>query len=656
MNLGSQNLDALPLETLQQIAGRLHETHRPSLCAFSLASEQCHQAALPEIFREIRLTVRNLDALQRKVDTLVEILTRTASARHVRYLSIKGFLRLDDEEGPAADEDSSTGFSRIYGLDDILPDEEPILEGSRVLSDEPVIARYSEQDMAWLPVIGLVKILPRLDTLVYNCPNQFPPSLLDALHEHQPQCRLHHLTFRMRSLLSDVPDPYEMALATSPCLHRVRVACAPQDSSWSPDFNEKAVMELAAGLAPNLKEVAMVTLCVKRSWSNHRPGAQWQGLPGFVPGAGVGSLTSLSLKTQVHEWPNLLINWAKHIDLANLRRLALGGVVDRDSRVGINDELMEWVAQNCSFPRVKALTLHLGHNFWWDPRPISTEKAIALLRSFEPLEELSVAGPLRPEILGAILSRHGPALRKLSLHSTTDPYDGPNDLHRQSVHMSFGKEHILQIRDRCPALQELGVPVKRTKSDAAEAEIYKILGTMKRLRSLFLLLDCSEWRVTRDSTYNPPFEGEDDEPMVPLNWLKMGHLRDTFMNCAVDEALARSIWDTICQHKDGVQLQSLKLWTTGGGEFGTFTPRALYSDVIDHLSRSWLIKRAVGDVIEVREMGRRAREMDDEEMIGWFTSDEAQDSYLMRILRRIWPRKEGSRDWRDDWSSLPLQV
>lgn len=655
MDPSRENLDALPLETLQQIAGHLHETHRPSLYAFSSASEQCHQAALPEVFREIRLRVRNCQALQRKVDALIEILTRTDSARHVRCLSIKGFLDLDDDGGSADDATPAMCWHRKISFDGNLPDEEPILASgaSHVRSNGPVIARSSEEDMAWAPVVGLVKMLPRLDTLVYSCRNQFPPSLLDALHGYQPQCRLHHLTFHMRTLLSDIPDPYEMALATSPCLHRVKVACGPWDDSGGIDYNGEAAMELAAGLAPNVKEVAMAVLCRKRTWINHRPRAPWRGLPGSVPGAGIGSLTSLSLYSQVEWSPDLLLDWAKHIDFGSLRRLALGGGSRHESRVGMKDEMMGWIAQNCSFPRLKALTLHLRRGSVRAERPGYTENATALLRSFEPLEELSVAGPLEPEMLNAILSRHGPTLRKLSLHSIERSYEASNSRH---LPMVFGKEQALQIRAQCPALQELDMPVKRTKSDAAEAEIYKILGTMARLRSLFLILDCSEWRVTRDSTYSPPFEGEDDEPTEVLDWLKNGHLRDTFMNCAVDGALARSIWDTISQHKDGVQLQSLKLYTTSGGEFGKYTTHSVHDDVIDHLSRSWLIKRVVGDVIEVREMGRRERKMDDEETTGCFRSDEAQDSYVMRILRRIWPRKEGSRDWRDDWSSLPLQV
>lgn len=668
MDRNSQSLDGLALETLQQIAGHLHETHRPSLYAFSLASRKCHKAALLEVFREIHLRVCNRQALQQDVDALIDILSRTDSARHVRYLSIKGFLRLDAEAtgdsgagtGTSADEDNHLKYYKSTGMDEILPDEEPTHGGSHVCHDEPVIAKSSEQDMAWAPVVSLIKILSRLDTLVYDCRNQFPPSLLDALHEQQPQCKLHHLTFRMRSLLSDVPDPYEMALATSPCLYRVKVACAERDSVGAFDYNEEAMMELVAGLAPNLKELVVVALYPELSWRFDQPRAPWRGLPGFVPGAGIGSLTSLSFISHVMWSPGLLRTWAKHTDFGNLRQLALGGGYKVENNVGMDDEMMEWIAQNCFFPRLKTLDIRLERNDMWVEKPNYADNAIALFKALEPLDELSVVGPLEPEILDVILSRHGPTLRKLSLRSTECPYVASNSRQRQDVPMVFRKEHISQIQTQCPALQELTVPVKRTKSDWVEADIYKTFGKMERLRSLFLVLDCSEWRVRRDSTYNPlngdDYDSRKVEPSI-YDRLKEGHLQEAFINCAVDEMLARSIWDTISRHKVGTPLGSLKLWTTGGGKFGDSS--FILDGVFDHLSRSWLVERVVGDVVDVRELGRRAREMRDEEMTKrsrWGSSWDLERSLSTEIIGRIWPRRVGSKDWREDWFSFPLQV
>jgi hypothetical protein len=51
-----------------------------------------------------------------------------------------------------------------------------------------------------------------------------------------------------------------MELATSPSLYRLDVVCAWRDSDGDDDFNLEAAMDLASGLAPNLKEVSFFEL------------------------------------------------------------------------------------------------------------------------------------------------------------------------------------------------------------------------------------------------------------------------------------------------------------------------------------------------------------------------------------------------------------
>lgn len=188
MDCNRQKLDGLPFEMLQQIAGHFYDTHRASLQAFGLANRRCHRATLPVSFREIRLQVRNGRALQRDVDALSKILSRADAARHVRHLKIKGFMssaadgsgNWEDEEGVWNVDAREVARYKASGIEEILPDEEPIHK-TRHIPCGPVIAKYSEEDMKWAPVVELVKIIPHLSTMVYDCRNQFPPSLLDAL-------------------------------------------------------------------------------------------------------------------------------------------------------------------------------------------------------------------------------------------------------------------------------------------------------------------------------------------------------------------------------------------------------------------------------------------------------------------------------------------
>lgn len=52
---------------------------------------------------------------------------------------------------------------------------------------------------AWLPLAEYLPRLPGLTDLMYTCPNQMSLCLLDALHRHHPNCRLHVSTFNLRA-------------------------------------------------------------------------------------------------------------------------------------------------------------------------------------------------------------------------------------------------------------------------------------------------------------------------------------------------------------------------------------------------------------------------------------------------------------------------
>lgn len=258
------------------------------------------------------------------------------------------------------------------------------------------------------------------------------------------------------------------------------------------------------------------------------------------------------------------------------------------------------------------------------------------------------------QMVDAVLSHHGQTLKKLSLHPS-------KKTNGRNIPLEFTKDRVLQIETQCPVLEELTIPVKRNKSSASKARIYRYFSKIKSLRSLFLILDYSKWQVTRDSAYDARFDGEDRKPLDDgeFAFLKRGELKETIINCAVDEELARSIWKTIVQSKDGRPLDRLKLWPTGMGEYGISTNLpSTFSGIARTLARSWMLERVPRDDQEqdftIRELGQRARTARDEEdtvYLSYFHNPE-----VWEVLRSIWPSKEGSTSWRDDWSSFPLQT
>lgn len=685
--MAQRNLVDLPIEILQHIARLVRGTHRPSFYAFCVTNKRYRLAFVSLIFRELHVSVNDCRVLQNDVNLLLKSLLSTVCGgdvtQHVRNLCLKGSLSLmksdsgevtDDFDGITKHEEQIQRF-QSEGLNELLDENDPFLDKS-LGEEDPFVT--PEENAAWLPVANLTKMLPNLTKMVYNCRNQFPPSLLNALHSHGPQYRLYHHTFRLRSLRpkSDRLGPHELAVATSPCLYSVKLRCGDYIEDGEPDQNPQAIWELVAGLAPNLKEVSVIYLPVTAHQYSSGP-EDWQGLPGFARGQ-TGSLTLLSVTGILPPpvWlPGSLQEWASHIDFSSLRQLSLGGAYQgtRESRHGLTTAALEFLARACSFPQLESLHILLmrRHRVSENIDPHANAKyinaATAFFDSFHPLRKLSVAGSILPEILDAILTRHGRTVVDLKLCPFEDPWARMTD-YIPYIPMTITKAHILEINDHCPGLESLSIYVKRTMSDASEVELYRSLARIRPLQSLFLTLDCSNWRVRRDPDLeDEAWFDEDDKRKFDGPWraLKRGHVRQSFINCAVDETLARSIWDVIATHKDGRRLLSLKLHTTGAMNFGMPGQVSRMVDIVHQLSRSWLIERGVRDneqdVLHVRELGLEARKARDKDLQDRLEAEGGAEEYErlqagLKVFRRIWPEKEVNRPWKDDWTSYPLQI
>ncbi|KAJ4391305.1 hypothetical protein N0V93_004922 [Gnomoniopsis smithogilvyi] len=588
-----RNLVDLPLEILQQIAGLVHDTHWPSFYALCITSKSWRSVCTPLNFQELRISVNDCSALQRHVDGLLKSLLSPVCGgdvtQYVRRLCIEGALSLT--EGSGCEETTATVVEveriaeqkeqeqqfRSKGLNELLDENEPLMD-TIPGEEDPFVT--PEQDAAWTPVVNLIKTLPNLTTLMYQCRNQLPPSLLNVLHTYRPQCRLYHHTFRLRSLRSKFGhiDPHEWAIATSPCLYSVKLRYSFYNEDAERDQNLTAILELLTGLAPNLKEVYVV------------------------------SSTDIKYNGIVPE-----PHWTENVD-----------------------------------PHANAKHI---------------DAAVAFFDSLPPLRKLSVAGSILPEVFDTILSRHGPTVVDLKLCPFEDTW-AATLWYIPYVPMTFTKSHYLQIKEHCHVLQSLSIYVKRTMSDPSEVELYASLARIKPLQFLFLTLDCSNWRVRRDPDLeDAPWFDEVDKEKLDRRWLKRGHVRQNLINCAVDETLARSIWDVIAKHKDGKRLLSLKLHTTGAMNFGWPGQIGLMADVARHLSRSWLIERGPRDdgqdALHVRELGAQARKARDQELLKELEDKEgAEDRGYegVQTFRRIWPEREVGKPWIDDWKSYPLQT
>lgn len=168
-------------------------------------------------------------------------------------------------------------------------------------------------------------------------------------------------------------------------------------------------------------------------------------------------------------------------------------------------------------------------------------------------------------------------------------------------------------------IEALVITIKRKKSGTPEAELYKCFSSMKHFRFLFLTPDCSKLHINRDPTYQSCFVDDEDQVLLANfeNKLNVGDWKEILVNCAVDEALARSIWKTINYSKQGRRLERLKLWTKGRGKYGGGSNPHHLDTMLQDLIHSWLIERIPRDDEEkliVRELGQRIREAKDRDV------------------------------------------
>lgn len=136
-----------------------------------MASKTCHAASLQSVFREVHHAVRDRKTLRCDVDALVKVLSSVDSAHHVRHLGIKGFLHQNIDECNEVGKEERTwaddGWFQLRGVAEVLGEEEPYLGGD-FYPDEAVEVS-PEEDAAWAPVFRLVKTIPHLTKLVYDC-------------------------------------------------------------------------------------------------------------------------------------------------------------------------------------------------------------------------------------------------------------------------------------------------------------------------------------------------------------------------------------------------------------------------------------------------------------------------------------------------------
>lgn len=641
------SLETLPLLILENICEHLGDKleKRRSLLAFSLTSRCCRAAAATGLFRQIHLKIGPPEEIESKVQQWTAILQTNSGHRYVRQLKVsyattkedrsaEGMSGQDEEHDPYEDRVDWELRFQSSAASFLLPSNSRMgLSGSG-----PII----DQSRVWMPLCHFIHTLPGLQDLVWAY-NHIAPTVLNAIHTKG--CRLHLHYCHPRSLIQPRGSLQPISLddyrlATSPSLSSLVVRPHSFTSDGMLNYTEELVEKMVSGMAPNLKRVRLTpfgpgdTLKLREAIQLGKPA--WPGL--LLPKTGeedqrpaLGRLQSLEFD---YGAARDIVHWASLTDFTTLRRLSL------QWRTQYGIELAE-MAMRGTFRSLQTLRLLEIH----DETAMAEEALHQMLKSLDPLQSLTITGYISSETFDIILHHHG-ALRNLSLFPYRDRYGG-NESQNNSV--VFSEPTIQQLAQHCPKLQQLSLPIGRTRGDDQETAIYRALSIFPQLKYLCLTL---QYSVGPDEEY---WDEERDGEHPITAYTRNAHeiptiyLSEAFSNSAIDAHLALNIFKLI---SGSGSLRHLRLCTRWKTTVRTLGVGGDLQSLLRWLNRSWACTEgATGDVrvVEIDKKGSAEaceawREVSEDPQ--WF------DEIFGEVFKEIWPPK--TAEWWKNWTSLPL--
>lgn len=650
--MGLSRLESLPPEVSQEIAEllvvdyqeiSLDIINKQHLRSFATASKTCYHAALPVALRRISIAAEKKDRqqLRKMIDSWLVTLRGNDNWRNVRRLTVDGTLY-------------GTRGSGFYG---------------NGLDDE-----------AWSLVGEILQLTPQLAEFHYKSRNQIPAGLVYALAKFTPSCKLHIQCLELPPAPEDeITEPGLIALATSPNLHSIRVnvelvANTLRGHGRRYTHARDVILRMLEGSAPNVKQISVhhletdmsvplrsiaVDLMLGRTSKNSE---KYMKVVRQIP-PGVNK----SLPTTFTFYGSPLLNlWrlntlGQHMDFSALRSFRWY------PQWGISVEELNWAAISANFKSLTKLEIRLGGG--GGGRQLDSAASL-FLASLPPLEELVIDRYASQEILDSIAVHHGPSLRGLWLETdrwAIYPWHVEAGIPLLSQ-FALTREMVERFVARCPLLEDLQLPIRRSGSDADEVAIYKSLGELKQLRRLRLTLDWAHhWDFLVDETQpanSHQYEGYDAEPILFV-WesegrVLNGHIKDALKNAAMDAPLAASIWNTI-REQHGV-LERLEVHMEGMDHiFNTRLRQIEFMYMIASLSQSFKIESS-SDASDRRPKLTHLSSYNQSELektlkchgntkIG---HEPLHYVSAFHIFRSLWPSKQKGSSWRQDWSSIPL--
>lgn len=671
----------LPVDIWHLIFEYLSFSHVQSLASLALVDRGLNRISRSYIHESISFAVIGRERLAENTKTCSSILERSGSLSRVRRLDISGCGPYKHEENV---EHSRPGWRFAPGED--FGESLYQIRGERSFSREARAGKVLKIERppkeSWQPLIKFIRSLPKLTDLFWNCDSRLPPQIIPTLHRVLPHCRIWLNKFFMADLGRGVFNADELNIMTSPSLHAISASCnlavAMQGELPLQRHDYDVIMLTLSGLAPKLKKVNFKHHCPTgptpvggiTNYIHNRPTPPWND---SIPIDWQQARDARDDESTLDAF--ILESWAADIDMAEMHqrgRLCRLTALRVPSTESITPPL---TCEHLSNLVELAITLSISFSrLGTDPWDIE-----CFLLSLPALSCLRLDGAVHLFPLERTIHHHGSRLKRLYLMPSIDLWSSPEP--------DFSKSYlpnealIPALAASCPHLTDLAISLHRTMGNHVEVASYRALGMIKRLKSLELTLDCSDYTILGpqmafDARYQsddaPPSEpdfDQDDQEICPVDFsdagchVRNGHVRHAFMNAAMDESLARSIFDCISSNttSNTASLERLQIRMSRQLRFYPDCRHvpADAQEVLRDVSHDWILERSCRDdsthVISAKDI-TTGMTFDQ-----WY-SEEIQDqsSFLVRsigqIVQRLWPHIKQSGSWQGQCHSFPLDL
>jgi hypothetical protein len=684
-------LDSLPLLALELICEYLSyaDARRKSLFSFSLVNKACCEASIRQRLKRILFFVDGPETLISEINKWEKLLDKYGFGL-VQQMKVCGGipLKYDDKDLYLANkpDDAKAHFQHMLNDGDRFLDATSDDRPTHVNMDADFdLEHYALKSELWKPLADFIPKLSGFRDLAWASSDQIPSSVFDALHRTQARFRLQR--FEIRSLgkytnPSTEIDPYEYSVVTSPrlthivSLNTIRSACNPPQY----DLSGGVVFLLIKGAAPNLEEARIIsdrgagTSCLQRlapksfRFEDPRQKATESPTEKFKQlflGRSTEKTSGISqrwlspsrsqqpnsqapkgrlrtLFTTVEAWNEICAScvqtWSGRTDFELLEHLQIG--LSEDSM-----QKMVHLKSQGSFKSLRALELSYDRDRYTSS-PSTFEAARLLLSVLEPLESLKTHFPVNTDVFDTILHRHGASLRVLRF---------------DKIEVMLNSKNVRQIANSCPHMEDIKFNMLRTCGNKEEVEIYKALGSMPRLKRASLTLDL--WLYDPNPPPNPEnmrvtMRSYSEEEII--YFLRLG-----FLNCPIDEPLARAIFETISTTQatarpslrprfEGLMIKPHCLWRRDSIGF----PNEQVWNVTTAMRQTWYCTRDPRDthpneLVLSREV--RYGSLDDlfnKNLYRHLTPSQGGDAVCAAAWKAAWPHSTG--DWPNEWRSSPL--